>query len=135
MGILKLVDRYDECLNVGGDYVEKRRLQEKATKTILSHLVSEVGYFDFPVNARDRIFDQIYGQLEKLFAMMAEMKAVQEKMRVAEAGLELKMEAGQEEMRSGQERLEQERLEEGQEEMKKGMIDEVKGEVRGRLMK
>ncbi|GBL72111.1 hypothetical protein AVEN_115119-1 [Araneus ventricosus] len=26
MGILKLVDRYDKCLNVGGvDYVEKRR--------------------------------------------------------------------------------------------------------------
>ncbi|GBN69554.1 Histone-lysine N-methyltransferase SETMAR [Araneus ventricosus] len=23
MGILKLVDRYDKCLNVGGDYVEK----------------------------------------------------------------------------------------------------------------
>ncbi|GBL85110.1 Histone-lysine N-methyltransferase SETMAR [Araneus ventricosus] len=23
MGILKLVDRYNECLNVGGDYVEK----------------------------------------------------------------------------------------------------------------
>ncbi|GBL96194.1 hypothetical protein AVEN_118740-1 [Araneus ventricosus] len=25
LGILKLVDRYDKCLNVGGDYVEKRR--------------------------------------------------------------------------------------------------------------
>ncbi|GBN67283.1 hypothetical protein AVEN_150143-1 [Araneus ventricosus] len=25
MGILKLVDRYDKCLNVGGDYVEKCR--------------------------------------------------------------------------------------------------------------
>ncbi|GBM09689.1 hypothetical protein AVEN_153991-1, partial [Araneus ventricosus] len=23
MSILKLVDRYDKCLNVGGDYVEK----------------------------------------------------------------------------------------------------------------
>ncbi|GBM76750.1 hypothetical protein AVEN_86324-1 [Araneus ventricosus] len=23
MGILKLMDRYDKCLNVGGDYVEK----------------------------------------------------------------------------------------------------------------
>ncbi|GBN67091.1 hypothetical protein AVEN_27677-1, partial [Araneus ventricosus] len=23
MGILKIVDRYDKCLNVGGDYVEK----------------------------------------------------------------------------------------------------------------
>jgi hypothetical protein len=23
MGILKLVPRYDKCLNVGGDYVEK----------------------------------------------------------------------------------------------------------------
>ncbi|GBL76904.1 hypothetical protein AVEN_12583-1 [Araneus ventricosus] len=73
-------------------------------------------------------------QFEKLFAMMAEMKAGQEglerkmeagqeEMRVAQAGLEQKMEAGQEEMRSGQERMEK-----GQKEMK-GLIDEVKGEV------
>ncbi|GBO00012.1 hypothetical protein AVEN_217415-1, partial [Araneus ventricosus] len=48
-------------------------------------------------------------QFEKLFAMM-------EDLRVAQAGLEQKME--QEEMRSGQERMEK-----GQEEMK-GMIDE-----------
>ncbi|GBN24789.1 hypothetical protein AVEN_98599-1 [Araneus ventricosus] len=46
-------------------------------------------------------------KFEKLFAMMAEMKA----------GLEDKMEAGQEEMRSGQERLEQE-MRSGQEEIK-----------------
>ncbi|GBN09299.1 hypothetical protein AVEN_42275-1, partial [Araneus ventricosus] len=59
-------------------------------------------------------------QFEKLFAMMAEMKAGQEglerkmeagqeEMRVAQAGLEQKMEAGQErleqEMRSGQEEI------------------------------
>ncbi|GBM25029.1 hypothetical protein AVEN_50364-1 [Araneus ventricosus] len=56
-------------------------------------------------------------QFEKLFAMMAEMKA----------GLEQKMEAGQEEMRSGQERMEK-----GQEEMK-GLIDEVKGEVQKKI--
>ncbi|GBN69456.1 hypothetical protein AVEN_138124-1 [Araneus ventricosus] len=68
-------------------------------------------------------------QVEKLFAMMAEMKAGQEEMRVAQAGLEQKMEAGREEMRSGQERLEQdlrsgqERMDKGQEEVK-GMIDE-----------
>ncbi|GBL79183.1 hypothetical protein AVEN_92421-1 [Araneus ventricosus] len=48
-------------------------------------------------------------QFEKLFAMMAEMKA------------------GQEEMRSGQERMEK-----GQEEMK-GMIDKVKGEVQRKV--
>ncbi|GBO23987.1 hypothetical protein AVEN_270959-1 [Araneus ventricosus] len=73
-------------------------------------------------------------QFEKLFAMMAEMKAgqeqmkaVQEEMRVAQAGLEQKMEAGQEEMRSGQERMEK-----GQEEMK-GLIDEVKGEVQRKI--
>ncbi|GBL92230.1 Transposon Ty3-I Gag-Pol polyprotein [Araneus ventricosus] len=44
-------------------------------------------------------------QFEKLFAMMEEMKAGQEEMRVAQAGLEQKMEAGQEEMRSGQEEI------------------------------
>ncbi|GBN20268.1 hypothetical protein AVEN_106506-1 [Araneus ventricosus] len=52
-------------------------------------------------------------KFEKLFAMMAEMKAGledkmeagQEEMRVAPAGLEQKMEAGQEEMRSGQEEI------------------------------
>ncbi|GBM67231.1 hypothetical protein AVEN_208940-1 [Araneus ventricosus] len=55
-------------------------------------------------------------QFEKLFVMMAEMKAGQEEMRVAQAGLEQKreagqagleqkMEAGQEEMQSGQERI------------------------------
>ncbi|GBM22110.1 hypothetical protein AVEN_266472-1 [Araneus ventricosus] len=44
-------------------------------------------------------------QFEKLFAMMAEMKAGQEEMRVAQAGLEQKMEARQEEMRSGQEEI------------------------------
>ncbi|GBM07352.1 hypothetical protein AVEN_187890-1 [Araneus ventricosus] len=66
-------------------------------------------------------------QFEKLFAMMAEMKAGQEEMQVAQAGLEQKMEAGQEEMRSGQERMEK-----GQEEMK-GLIDEVKGEVQRKI--
>ncbi|GBM60387.1 hypothetical protein AVEN_249319-1 [Araneus ventricosus] len=77
-------------------------------------------------------------QFEKLFAMMAEMKAGQEElerkmeagqeeMRVAQAGLEQKMEAGQEEMRSGQERMEK-----GQEEMK-GLIDEVKSEVQRKI--
>ncbi|GBL60458.1 hypothetical protein AVEN_66850-1 [Araneus ventricosus] len=73
-------------------------------------------------------------QFEKLFAMMAEMKAVQEEMkagqeemRVAQSGLEQKMEAGQEEMRSGQGRMEK-----GQEEMK-GLIDEVKGEVQRKI--
>ncbi|GBN30398.1 hypothetical protein AVEN_176992-1 [Araneus ventricosus] len=55
------------------------------------------------------------------------MKAGQEEMRVAQAGLEQKMEAGQEEMRSGQERMEK-----GQEEMK-GLIDEVKGEVQRKI--
>ncbi|GBN32378.1 hypothetical protein AVEN_251319-1 [Araneus ventricosus] len=70
-------------------------------------------------------------QFEKLFAMMAEMKAGQEglerkmeagqeEMRVAQAGLEQKLEAGQEEMRSGQERMEK-----GQEEMK-GLIGRSK---------
>ncbi|GBO07924.1 hypothetical protein AVEN_215828-1 [Araneus ventricosus] len=48
-------------------------------------------------------------QFEKLFAMMAEMKAGQEEMRVAQAGLEQKMETGQQrleqEMRSGQEEI------------------------------
>ncbi|GBL76568.1 hypothetical protein AVEN_53297-1 [Araneus ventricosus] len=66
-------------------------------------------------------------QFEKLFAMMAEMKAGQEEMRVAQAGLEQKMEAGQEEMRSGQERMGKE-----QEEMKV-LIGEVKGEVRRKI--
>ncbi|GBN00144.1 Rho-associated protein kinase 1, partial [Araneus ventricosus] len=66
-------------------------------------------------------------QFEKLFAMMAKMKAGQEEMRVAQAGLEQKMEAGQEEMQSGQERMEK-----GQEEMK-GLIDEVKGEVQRKI--
>ncbi|GBL95097.1 hypothetical protein AVEN_106056-1 [Araneus ventricosus] len=94
-------------------------------------------------------------QFEKLFAMMAEMKAVQEEMKagqeemkagqeemkagqeemkagqekmgVAQSGLEQKMEAGQEEMRSGQGRMEK-----GQEELK-GLIDEVKGEVQRKI--
>ncbi|GBL94940.1 hypothetical protein AVEN_187457-1 [Araneus ventricosus] len=77
-------------------------------------------------------------QFEKLFAMMAEMKAGQEEMRVAQAGFEQKteagqagseqkMEAGQEEMRSGQERMEK-----GQEEMK-GLIDDLKGEVQRKI--
>ncbi|GBM54563.1 hypothetical protein AVEN_79611-1 [Araneus ventricosus] len=73
-------------------------------------------------------------QFEKLFAMMAEMKAVQEEMkagqkemRVAQSGLEQKMEAGQKEMRSGQGRMEK-----GQEEIK-GLIDEVKGEVQRKI--
>ncbi|GBN91989.1 hypothetical protein AVEN_149135-1 [Araneus ventricosus] len=66
-------------------------------------------------------------QFEKLFAMMAEMKAGQEEMRVAQAGLEQKMEAGQEEIRYGQERMEK-----GQEEMK-GLIDEVKSEVQRKI--
>ncbi|GBN43198.1 hypothetical protein AVEN_78849-1 [Araneus ventricosus] len=76
-------------------------------------------------------------KFEKLFDMMAEMKA----------GLEVKMEAGQEEMRSGQERLEQEmrsgqeRLEQvrsGQEEMKsqiqahfESQVEEIKIHVDG----
>ncbi|GBN08212.1 hypothetical protein AVEN_94007-1 [Araneus ventricosus] len=55
------------------------------------------------------------------------MEAGQEEMRVAQAGLEQKMEAGQEEMRSGQERMEK-----GQEEMK-GLIDKVKGEVQRKI--
>ncbi|GBM14277.1 hypothetical protein AVEN_86977-1 [Araneus ventricosus] len=84
-------------------------------------------------------------QFEKLFAMMAEMKAGQEEMRVAQAGLEQKMEAGQEEMRVAQAGLEQkmeagqeemrygqERMEKGQEEMK-GLIDEVKSEVQRKI--
>ncbi|GBN04217.1 hypothetical protein AVEN_107610-1, partial [Araneus ventricosus] len=58
-------------------------------------------------------------QFEKLFAMMAEMKAGQEEMRVAQAGLEQKMEAGQEEMRVAQAGLEQ-KMEAGQEEMRYG---------------
>ncbi|GBM08908.1 hypothetical protein AVEN_57453-1 [Araneus ventricosus] len=73
-------------------------------------------------------------QFEKLFAMMAEMKAEQEEMKAgqeemkfAQAGLEQKMEAGQEEMRSVQERMEK-----GQEEMK-GLIDEEKGEVQRKI--
>ncbi|GBM27128.1 hypothetical protein AVEN_207470-1 [Araneus ventricosus] len=66
-------------------------------------------------------------QFEKLFAMMAEMKAGQEEMNVAQAGLDQKMEAGQEEMRSRQERMEK-----GQEEMK-GLIDEVKDEVQRKI--
>ncbi|GBN67656.1 hypothetical protein AVEN_134983-1 [Araneus ventricosus] len=66
-------------------------------------------------------------QCEKLFAMMAEMKAGQEETRVAQAGLEQKMEAGQEELQSGQERIEK-----GQEEIK-GMIDEVKGEIQRKV--
>ncbi|GBN28935.1 hypothetical protein AVEN_262200-1 [Araneus ventricosus] len=80
-------------------------------------------------------------KFEKLFHMMAEMKA----------GLEGKMEAGQEEMRSGQERLEQEmrsgqeRLEQvrsGQEEMKsqiqahiESQIEEIKIHVDGCVTK
>ncbi|GBM16751.1 hypothetical protein AVEN_9349-1 [Araneus ventricosus] len=58
-------------------------------------------------------------QFEKLFAMMAEMKAGQEKMRVAQVGLEQKMEAGQKEMRVAQAGLEQ-KMEAGQEEMRSG---------------
>ncbi|GBM10462.1 hypothetical protein AVEN_263370-1 [Araneus ventricosus] len=38
----------------------------------------------------------LHKQFEQLFAMMEEMKAGQEEMRVAQAGLEQKMEAGQE---------------------------------------
>ncbi|GBN30438.1 hypothetical protein AVEN_105882-1 [Araneus ventricosus] len=62
--------------------------------------------------------------------MMAEMKAGQEEMGVAQAGLEQKMEAGQERMEKGQEEMRsgQERLEEEQEEMK-GLIYEIKEEV------
>ncbi|GBM34887.1 hypothetical protein AVEN_220687-1 [Araneus ventricosus] len=66
-------------------------------------------------------------KFEKLFAMMAEMKA----------GLEDKMEAGQEEMRSGQERLEQE-MRSGQEEIKsqiqahtESQVEEMKIHVDG----
>ncbi|GBM12525.1 hypothetical protein AVEN_188697-1 [Araneus ventricosus] len=102
-------------------------------------------------------------QFEKLFAMMAEMKAGQEEMRVAQAGLEQKMEAGQEETRVTQAGLEQ-KMEAGQEEMRvaqagleqkmeagqeeirygqermekgqeemKGLIDEVKSEVQRKI--
>ncbi|GBM01979.1 hypothetical protein AVEN_269578-1 [Araneus ventricosus] len=77
-------------------------------------------------------------QFEKLFAMMAEMKAGQEEMKVAQAGLEQKMEAGQaglvQKMEAGQEEMRsgQERMEKGQEEMK-GLIDEVKDEVQRKI--
>ncbi|GBN03735.1 hypothetical protein AVEN_45758-1 [Araneus ventricosus] len=70
-------------------------------------------------------------QFEKLFAMMAEMKAGQEEMKVAQAGLEQKMEAGQaglvQKMEAGQEEMRS-----GQEEMK-GLIDEVKDEVQRKI--
>ncbi|GBM63785.1 hypothetical protein AVEN_171535-1 [Araneus ventricosus] len=73
-------------------------------------------------------------QFEKLFAMMAEMKAGQE-------GLEWKMEAGQEgleqKMEAGQERLEQE-MRSGQEEIKsqiqahtESQVEEMKTHVDG----
>ncbi|GBM68302.1 hypothetical protein AVEN_206557-1 [Araneus ventricosus] len=74
-------------------------------------------------------------QFEKLFAMMAEMKAGQEEMRVAQAGLEQKMEAGQEEMRSGQEEIKsqiQAHTESQVEEMKNhvdGCIGKIEEEV------
>ncbi|GBN22806.1 hypothetical protein AVEN_104517-1 [Araneus ventricosus] len=58
-------------------------------------------------------------QFEKLFAMMAEMKAGQEEMRVAQAGWEQKMEVGQEELRVAQAGLEQ-KMEPGQEDMRSG---------------
>ncbi|GBL80216.1 hypothetical protein AVEN_29188-1 [Araneus ventricosus] len=94
-------------------------------------------------------------QFEKLFAMMAEMKAGQEEMkagqeqmRVAQAGLEQTMEFGQEEMRSGQEKMRsgQERLEKelryGQEEMKTqiqahigSQVEEIKIHVDGCIRK
>ncbi|GBN36784.1 hypothetical protein AVEN_132491-1 [Araneus ventricosus] len=76
-------------------------------------------------------------QFEKLFAMMAEMKAGQEEVKVAQAGLEQKMEAGQagleQKMEAGQEEMRsgQERMEKGQE--IKGFIDEVKGEVQRKI--
>ncbi|GBN97240.1 hypothetical protein AVEN_46627-1 [Araneus ventricosus] len=91
-------------------------------------------------------------QFEKLFAMMAEMKAGQEglerkmeagqeEMRVAQAGLEQKMEAGQagleQKMEAGQERLEQE-MRSGQEEIKsqiqahtESQVEEMKTHVDG----
>ncbi|GBM90141.1 hypothetical protein AVEN_85235-1 [Araneus ventricosus] len=77
-------------------------------------------------------------QFEKLFAMMAEMKAGQEEMKVTQAGLEQKMEAGQaglvQKMEAGQEEMQsgQERMEKGQEKMK-GLIDEVKDEVQRKI--
>ncbi|GBM62896.1 hypothetical protein AVEN_177249-1 [Araneus ventricosus] len=71
--------------------------------------------------------EQMKAVLEEMKAGQEEMKAGQEEMRVAQAGLEQKMEAGQEGMRSGQERMEK-----GQEEMK-GLIDEVKGEVQRKI--
>ncbi|GBM76935.1 hypothetical protein AVEN_67783-1 [Araneus ventricosus] len=80
-------------------------------------------------------------QFEKLFAMMAEMKAGQEEMRVAQAGLEQKMEAGQagleQKMEAGQERLEQE-MRSRQEELKsqiqahtESQVEEMKTHVDG----
>ncbi|GBO12836.1 hypothetical protein AVEN_140525-1 [Araneus ventricosus] len=57
-------------------------------------------------------------KFEKLFAMMAEMKAV----------LEDKMEAGQEEMRSGQERQEPE-MRSGQEEIKSQIQGHIESQV------
>ncbi|GBM30021.1 Retrovirus-related Pol polyprotein from transposon 297 [Araneus ventricosus] len=70
-------------------------------------------------------------QFEKLFAMMAEMKAGQEEMRVAQAGLEQKMEAGQEEMRTAQAGLEQ-KMEAGQEEMGSGQ-EEIKNQIQAHV--
>ncbi|GBL98694.1 hypothetical protein AVEN_19733-1 [Araneus ventricosus] len=93
--VRKLVSLYIMCSNSVGSYVE-----------------------------RDRTFDQIDGQtIEKQFPMMVGMNAGQEEMRVAQAGLEQRMEAGQEEMRSGQERMKK-----GLEEMK-ALIGRSKGKV------
>ncbi|GBL89656.1 hypothetical protein AVEN_104613-1 [Araneus ventricosus] len=84
-------------------------------------------------------------QFEKLFAMMAEMKAGQEglerKMEAGQEGLERKMEAGQagleQKMEAGQERLEQE-MRSGQEEIKsqiqahtESQVEEMKTDVDG----
>ncbi|GBN11087.1 hypothetical protein AVEN_2001-1 [Araneus ventricosus] len=60
-----------------------------------------------------------------IYCVYVETKAGQEEMRVAQAGLEQRIEAGQEDIRSGQEWMEK-----GQEEMK-GMIDKVKASLRG----
>ncbi|GBN54278.1 Histone-lysine N-methyltransferase SETMAR [Araneus ventricosus] len=37
MGILKLIDRYDKCLNVGGDYVEKCRQLPVCNRIVFSN--------------------------------------------------------------------------------------------------
>ncbi|GBM68429.1 hypothetical protein AVEN_216892-1 [Araneus ventricosus] len=83
--------------------------------------------------------------LGKLFAMMAEMKAGQEEMRVAQAGLNRKWKLDRktcdpdgrdwnktEEKARGELQSGQERMEKGQEEMK-GMIEEVKGEIQRKV--